>query len=92
MEQPTVTLGYWDTRGLAERIRHLLEYLAIPYTEVKYAGNEGRAKWFDQTKPATALTLYQVTAPGAPVLKLVGCSSRFPSPSKKPVKSAARAV
>lgn len=47
MEQPAVTLGYWDMRGLAERIRHLLQYLAIPYTEVKYAGPEGRIKWFD---------------------------------------------
>lgn len=51
MEQPTVTLGYWETRGLAERLRHLLEHLGIPYTEVKYAGNEGRKKWFDEVKP-----------------------------------------
>jgi hypothetical protein len=28
-----VRLGYWAMRGLAERIRHVLEYLAIPYTE-----------------------------------------------------------
>jgi len=26
-----VILGYWAIRGLAERIRQLLEYLAIPY-------------------------------------------------------------
>jgi glutathione S-transferase len=51
MEQPTVTLGYWEARGLAERLRHLLEHLGIPYTEVKYAGSEGRKKWFDEVKP-----------------------------------------
>ena len=31
MDQERVTLGYWNIRGLAERIRHLLEYLDIPY-------------------------------------------------------------
>lgn len=39
MEQPEVTLGYWDARGLAERLRLLLEYLSIPYNEARYAGN-----------------------------------------------------
>lgn len=33
MDAPKVVLGYWAMRGLAERIRHLLEYLGIPYTE-----------------------------------------------------------
>lgn len=28
-----VKLGYWAIRGLAERIRHVLEYLSIPYAE-----------------------------------------------------------
>jgi len=51
MEQPTVTLGYWAIRGLSERIRQLLEYLSIPYNEVKYEGPEGRAKWFNEDKP-----------------------------------------
>lgn len=38
MEQQTVTLGYWAIRGLSERLRQVLEYLSIPYTEVKYEG------------------------------------------------------
>jgi hypothetical protein len=33
MSQP-VTLGYWNIRGLAERIRLVLEYLQIPYNQV----------------------------------------------------------
>jgi glutathione S-transferase len=31
-----MTLGYWNIRGLAERIRLLLEYLQIPYDQVIY--------------------------------------------------------
>jgi glutathione S-transferase len=46
-----VTLGYWAIRGLAERIRQLLEYLSIPYQEDRYEGAEGRAKWFSEVKP-----------------------------------------
>lgn len=49
--ESTVTLGYWDIRGLAERIRQLLEYLSIPYNQDKYAGQEGREKWFNDVKP-----------------------------------------
>ena len=36
--QTHVTLGYWKIRGLAERIRHLLEYLKVPYNQVVYSG------------------------------------------------------
>ena len=28
-----VKLGYWAIRGLAERIRHILEYLGSGYSE-----------------------------------------------------------
>lgn len=31
-----VTLGYWNIRGLAEKVRHLLEYLHIEYDQVIY--------------------------------------------------------
>lgn len=31
-----VTLGYWNIRGLAERVRIALEYFQIPYDQVKY--------------------------------------------------------
>ncbi len=42
----TVVLGYWNIRGLAEKIRMVLEYVGIPYTENKYnADNE--QKWFN---------------------------------------------
>jgi glutathione S-transferase len=51
MENDAVTLGYWDMRGLCERVRLLLEYLAIPYKEVRFAGSEGRTKWFNEIKP-----------------------------------------
>jgi len=44
-------LGYWAIRGLAERIRQLLEYLGFSYTEERYEGAEGRARWFEQDKP-----------------------------------------
>jgi glutathione S-transferase len=30
----TVTLGYWNIRGFAERVRLLLEYLNIQYDQV----------------------------------------------------------
>jgi len=45
-------LGYWAIRGLAERLRLLLEYCEIPYTEEKYEGPEGRVRWFSKVKPS----------------------------------------
>lgn len=45
-----VTLGYWNIRGLGERVRLLLEYLQIPYDE-KIFTPETRPEWFDQIKP-----------------------------------------
>lgn len=44
-------LGYWAIRGLAERIRQLIEYLGLPYAEERYEGADGRARWFEQDKP-----------------------------------------
>lgn len=34
---PTLVLGYWNCRGLAEPIRLFLEYLDLSYTEEKYS-------------------------------------------------------
>ena len=31
-----LVLGYWPIRGLAERIRLLLEYFGLPYEQVFY--------------------------------------------------------
>ena len=31
--EPKIKLGYWAIRGLAERIRHILEYLGIAYSQ-----------------------------------------------------------
>ena len=50
MQEGKVTLGYWGIRGLSERIRMLLEYVGIPYDEVKYTG-ETRDKWVSEVKP-----------------------------------------
>lgn len=50
MQEGKVTLGYWGIRGLSERIRMLLEYVGIPYDEVKYSG-QTRDKWFNEVKP-----------------------------------------
>lgn len=45
-----VTLGYWAIRGLAERLRQLLVFCGIPYTQTLYGGAEGRTKWFTEDK------------------------------------------
>jgi len=34
--EPKVTLAYWNIRGLANPIRHLLEYLEVPYVDKLY--------------------------------------------------------
>lgn len=49
MSQP-VTLGYWNIRGLAERIRLVLEYLQIPYNQVIFTP-ETEDEWFAKLKP-----------------------------------------
>jgi glutathione S-transferase len=45
-----VTLGYWNIRGLAERIRLLLEYIGFPYDQVIYTP-ETENDWFGKLKP-----------------------------------------
>jgi len=45
MEHPQLILGYWNIRGLAERIRQLLVYCGLPYSEAKYIGQEDRTRW-----------------------------------------------
>lgn len=44
-----VRLGYWSIRGLAERIRMLLEYTGTPYEETKYTTDNNQ--WFGVDKP-----------------------------------------
>lgn len=46
MDKGKVNLGYWGIRGLAERIRMLLEYVGLPYEETKYGGDNSN-KWFN---------------------------------------------
>jgi len=58
-----VVLGYWAIRGLSERIRQLLEYLSIPYTEERYEGAEGRARWVNEVKPNLITRNPAVTLP-----------------------------
>ena len=50
MQEGPVVLGYWAIRGLAERLRMLLEYTQTPYTEEKYTP-ETAPKWFGEVKP-----------------------------------------
>ena len=50
MEQ-SVKLGYWKIRGMSEKIRHLLEYCGVPYTQEKYSGPEDANRWFKEQKP-----------------------------------------
>jgi glutathione S-transferase len=45
-----VQLGYWKIRGLGEKVRMILEYVGIPYEEIKY-GNDQEDKWFNEDKP-----------------------------------------
>ena len=50
METP-VTLVYWNCRGRAEKIRHLLEYCKLPYTQNIYDTSTDGMKWFGEDKP-----------------------------------------
>jgi glutathione S-transferase len=45
-----LTLGYWFIRGLAERIRLLLEYLGLPY-EQEFYFEDNEDQWFKVDKP-----------------------------------------
>lgn len=46
----SITLGYWNIRGLAERIRLVLEYLQIPYNQTIFTP-ETENDWFSKVKP-----------------------------------------
>lgn len=48
-----LVLGYWNIRGLGERVRQLLEYCGLPYTQIKYDGTTeaGRNLWNNEVKP-----------------------------------------
>lgn len=60
--QESVKLGYWNIRGLAERLRHILEYCGVPYTEEKYEVAD-REKWFNEIKPKLLEKNAAVTLP-----------------------------
>ena len=49
MQEP-VKLGYWQIRGLAERVRMIMEYLSIPYQMVDY-NKDNSPSWFKEIKP-----------------------------------------
>ena len=49
--QQTVTLAYWDIRGLSERCRLLLEYCGVPYTQEFYSGPEDRVRMRNEVMP-----------------------------------------
>ena len=51
MEQTPVKLGYWNVRGLGEKIRHIIEYCGLPYTQEVYRNPEDGDKWFKEDKP-----------------------------------------
>jgi glutathione S-transferase len=58
-----LVLGYWSIRGLAERIRQLLEYCGLPYTEEKYEGEADRHRWNNEVKPQLILKNPAITLP-----------------------------
>ena len=57
-----VVLGYWQIRGLAERVRMLLEYTGLPYSEEKYNA-DNRDKWFQEIKPELSKKNPAITLP-----------------------------
>ena len=42
--ESTIIIGYWSIRGLAEPIRHILEYTGTPYSQKKYTTLEEWSK------------------------------------------------
>lgn len=50
METQPVTLGYWALRGFGERVRLILEYTNLPYTQEIFTA-EAPEKWFNDRKP-----------------------------------------
>lgn len=62
MNEGRVVLGYWNIRGLAERIRHLLEYTGLPYDQIIYDEDQPN-KWFNDDKPRLIKTNPAITLP-----------------------------
>lgn len=50
-EQQPVKLVYWNLRGLVEKVRQLIEYCGVPYTEEKLVNPDDRDKWNNDMKP-----------------------------------------
>ena len=47
MNQSQLILGYFDVRGIAQPVRNLLAYLAIPYEDKRYTD---RSVWLEKDK------------------------------------------
>jgi glutathione S-transferase len=45
-----VTIGYWDFRGLGERVKLLCEYLGIEYDVMIYKLKDEPNRWFKEKK------------------------------------------
>ena len=47
-----VELGYWNVRGRGEKLRHLLEYCGVEYTQVVYQlSKKDLERWVHVDKP-----------------------------------------
>ncbi|XP_060629239.2 glutathione S-transferase Mu 4-like [Anolis sagrei] len=62
----SVTLGYWDIRGLAHAIRLLLEYTETPYEEIRY--RFGEAPDFDTSQWTSVKEKLGLDFPNLPYL------------------------
>ena len=57
-----VKLGYWAIRGIAERIRMILEYIELPYDQILESKTD-RDHWFNDQKPKLMQKNPAVTLP-----------------------------
>jgi glutathione S-transferase len=60
MQGEGLVLGYWAIRGLSERLRQILEFTGLSYTEERYTDAD---KWFQTDKPALIAKNPAVTLP-----------------------------
>jgi len=51
MESQPVKLVYWNIRGLSEKVRQVIEYCGVPYTQERMRVPEDREKWTNEIKP-----------------------------------------
>ena len=51
MENQPVKLVYWNLRGMTEKVRQLLEYCSVPYTQEILNNPDDRDKWMNELKP-----------------------------------------